>query len=527
MFAKMRACLLTLPLALGACGSSDHITSPVDKPGTGELAASPASTPVAFGGTALSSNDAAGMPFGFFRQPTGAVSATYNGAKMTVGPNYVVRTLQETKSRGGRLFLMLADAETFYKDDDGHFSMEKWKARIDRYRNIDFSSYIDDGTIIAHFLIDEPQDKANWNGVPLTGEQLEEMAKYSKQLWPGMATIARAPPAKITWSGTYRYLDAAWAQVENVRGSLNIDQFLEQNVSSARSQGLALAVGLNVTKGGLDKKSMTAGEIESYGAALLSSSYPCAFISWMYDAAYLAKPDIKEAVASLSEKARSRPNSPCRNKSQAPAPVPDDDDDDDGAGSGGNDDGGAAPGGGNDDGGGGGADPGNGDGTGGGGTDPGNGDGDGGGPTGGTGGGDDDGAGSGDDDGAGPGTDNGSGTGGGVVPGNSGGGGVVPGNNGGGVVPGGSAPGPVVGSKISLRLSGWMKAKRPYVVLNWSGAAGAKVDIYRDGRVVYAGVVNDRRVVDTKGLKKRTSYTYKVCERGTSKCSNQAVAALQ
>jgi hypothetical protein len=336
---------------------------------------------------------------------------------------------------------MLADAETFYKDANGHFSMEKWKARIDRYRNIDFSPYINDGTIIAHFMIDEPQDPTNWNGVPLTGAQMEEMAKYSKQLWPRMATLVRAPPSRIKWSGTYRYLDAAWAQVENVRGGLNIQEFLEQNVSSARSQGLALAVGLNVTKGGLNKGKMTAGQIKSYGAVLLSSSYPCAFISWMYDAPYLAQPDIREAVASLSEKARNRPGNSCHTKSQAPVP------------------------------------------------------GDGNTP--------------GDDDGAEPGNGNGSGNG-----------------NGGGV-PGTVSPTPGSVTGMALRLSGWRKAKRPYVVLNWSGAAGTRVDIYRDGRVVYAGAVNDRRLVDTKGLKRRTSYTYKVCQRGTSKCSNQAVAALQ
>src|ERR687893_775059 len=76
-------------------------------------------------------------------------------------------------------------------------------------------------------------------------EELEEMAKYSKQLWPNLPTVVRATPSKISWSGTYKYLDAAWAQVENVRGDLKIQDFLDQNVAGARKLGLALVVGLN------------------------------------------------------------------------------------------------------------------------------------------------------------------------------------------------------------------------------------------------------------------------------------------
>ncbi len=257
---------------------------------------------------------APGMPFGFFRQPHEAIDATYNSAKQNMAPRFILGQLERVRARGGRVFVMLADVENWYKDRNGHFSLDKWKARIDRYRGVDFSSYIRDGTIIAHFMIDEPQDKTNWNGVPLTAAQMEEMAKYSKQLWPEMATIVRAAPPKLVWSGTYRYLDAAWAQVENVRGTLNIDQFLEENVSLARKLGLALVVGLNVSKGNLNRSTMTPAQIKSWGSTLMSSSYPCAFISWKYDAAYLAQREIKEALGSLAEKARNRPRVSCATK---------------------------------------------------------------------------------------------------------------------------------------------------------------------------------------------------------------------
>ena len=80
---------------------------------------------------------------------------------------------------------------------------------------------MNDGTVIAHYLIDEPYDPRNWAGQPIPGSTLEEMAQYSKQIWPNLTTIVRAEPYRIKWSGTYRYLDAAWAQFYNPRGNLD------------------------------------------------------------------------------------------------------------------------------------------------------------------------------------------------------------------------------------------------------------------------------------------------------------------
>ena len=56
--------------------------------------------------------------------------------------------------------------------------------------------------------------------------------------------------------------------------------------------------------------------------------------------------------------------------------------------------------------------------------------------------------------------------------------------------------------------------------LNWSGATSSDVDIYRDG-VVRATVPNTGAYTDSIGVKGRGTYTYKVCEAGTSTCSNE------
>jgi serine protease len=55
--------------------------------------------------------------------------------------------------------------------------------------------------------------------------------------------------------------------------------------------------------------------------------------------------------------------------------------------------------------------------------------------------------------------------------------------------------------------------------LAWSGAAGAQVDVFRNSAKV-ATVANSGAYTDPIGAKGSGSYTYRVCEAGTSTCSN-------
>jgi hypothetical protein len=205
---------------------------------------------------------------------------------------------------------MMAGSQKHYKNADGSFSLTKWKARIDRYRNTNFSSFINDGTIIAHYLIDEPYDGHNFGGKPVPGSTLEEMARYSKSLWPSLKTVVRAEPYYIKWSGTYRYLDAAWAQYLARKG--NVSDYIQKNVSAAKQMGLGLVVGLNMKHGGVPNGTwMSPSEVENWGSALLSSDYSCAFISWQYDSNMLSSSSMKDAMGSLRRKAQSRPSRSC------------------------------------------------------------------------------------------------------------------------------------------------------------------------------------------------------------------------
>jgi hypothetical protein len=150
---------------------------------------------------------------------------------------------------------------------------------------------------------------------------VEQMAAYSKQLWPKMATIVRAEPKYLAETGgPYRALDAAWAQYVTRKGTPK--DYIERNIADAQELGLALVTGLNITKGSSTGGEMSASLVESAGSAILAESYPCAFISWEWRDQYMARADIKAAMAVLSRKAEAHASRSCSSSSTTTPPPP-------------------------------------------------------------------------------------------------------------------------------------------------------------------------------------------------------------
>jgi hypothetical protein len=312
-FARFRALgAVTVLLSLAACDDSLNpdrsTTDPVDQvPVAGDDGDITLVTPAA---PTLASSFAGGIPIGLFAMPTSEYGSRYNGALRNIGTGQLVSQLSAIKARGGKVVLMMAGSQPYYKNSDGTFSLSKWKARVDRFRHVNISSYINDGTILAHYLIDEPYDPRNWSGHPVGGSTLEEMAKYSKSIWPSMKTVVRAEPSLIKWNGSYRALDAAWAQYLARKG--DVDDYIRKEVSAAKQMGLGLVVGLNVLKGGTPNGSwMSPQEVEKFGSALLSTGYACAFISWQYGPNNLETASMRDAMSALRRKAENVPSRSC------------------------------------------------------------------------------------------------------------------------------------------------------------------------------------------------------------------------
>jgi len=300
----LSACLLTL----AACDASEVFEPQTDAPLEAADAADPGDELVAFDDTLLAAASRRGIPIGTFAQPMSAFGRTYNGGHQNFSPGSIVRELKAIRARGGRVVVAFSGSPKYYREN-GHFSFEKWKSRVKRFKGINLSQFIQDGTIIGHYLIDEPNDPANWRGRPVSPATLEQMAKYSKQLWPRMPTIVRVEPGYL--GRNHHYLDAAWAQYLHRKGP--VESFLRRNVSAAQDRRLGLVVGLNVLKGGSPNGTrMTASEVKKWGGALLNSSYPCAFISWTYNRSYLSSRGVGDAMRALRHKAESRSARSCR-----------------------------------------------------------------------------------------------------------------------------------------------------------------------------------------------------------------------
>jgi hypothetical protein len=239
-----------------------------------------------------------------------------------LSPSNMLGLLSNARAKGGRYVLkMCMGRDQFIKNADGTFSFTKWKALVDRFKAVNFASYITDGTILGHYLIDEPGRPERWGGKAISAAQIEAMAAYSKQIWPGMPTFVRVVPSWLeTSSVKFVHLDAAWFQYAHRFG--DPAKALALEVAAAKRQGLGLAAGMNVLDGGngssgihaysSNKWAMSAAEIRSYGSALLSQSYICTFHMWMWNASYYGRSDIKSAMAALSAKARAHPRTSCR-----------------------------------------------------------------------------------------------------------------------------------------------------------------------------------------------------------------------
>jgi hypothetical protein len=275
-------------------------------------------------GIALSGSAAPGIVFGSYDLDIALLGSVQTGALRVPSPSMLLAELTTARFRSARLVVKLAGgSDTWVKNSDGTFSLTKWKSMIDRFKAINFSSYISDGTVLAHMLIDEPNRASKWGGKIIPQATLEAMARYSKQLWPGLPTVSRVVPSWLAASPvTYTYLDAGWTQYTSRKG--DAAKWLASEVAAARTKGLGVVVSMNVLDGGNGSSgirgytsglsAMSAAEIRTYGTALLNNSYACGFFLWTYQygKTYYARADIKSAMADMSNKAKAHAKTSCR-----------------------------------------------------------------------------------------------------------------------------------------------------------------------------------------------------------------------
>lgn len=313
----------------GGTIAGDSTAVPVDSAalsGDSLLTLVPADSAVMLGATAAldTRSSLPGIVFASDNMPNQYFNSVHTGSKEggAVGPDNVLSLLADAKARKARMVLKFTKgADSYIQNSDGTFSFSKWKALVDRFKLIRLAPYITDGTLLGHFLIDEPHRAAKWGGKIIPQSTVEAMAKYSKQIWPTLNTFVHTQMSWLAGSSvTYYYLDAGWAQYAASKGA--VSTWASGEISYARKKGLGLMLGMNVLNGGNGSSgikgtssraySMSANELRTYGKALLSQSYACGFILWQYNSTYYGRSDMKSAMSDISTLAKNHVKTACR-----------------------------------------------------------------------------------------------------------------------------------------------------------------------------------------------------------------------
>ena len=259
----------------------------------------------------LTSSD--GFTFGAWDLRAADYGAPFNSSVTSLSPDYAWPLLDDLQAKGAKVFVNFAGGSfSNVQNADGTFSYEKWQARVDRFLpyKAKIQGYVDAGTIVGFMMVDEPHSTPSWGGKAVPFADIEQMAKYTKSLWPSMMTTVRA---NATWldgaAFRWNYLDAGWAQYSVRKGS--VSAFTTGEVAAAKAAGLGLVVGLNIISGG-DGSSGVAGpyagawnmsetEVRTYGKVLIADPYVCSFQSWKFTTAYMTQATIVSALTEVAQ----------------------------------------------------------------------------------------------------------------------------------------------------------------------------------------------------------------------------------
>jgi len=249
----------------------------------------------------------------------------------TRSPSFALRQLLPmAREAGMRVTLRMTGDHQHYTDEDGNFDMARWKAQLEPWVVVadELAPYISDGTLCAHMLLD---DIRTWEGDNPTGDELDDMARASKETLPGLATFVRehATRMPIPTSGTYTHVDAIVNQYRHREG--DVHDYTRQEVARARTLDVRIIHGLNIANGGdgsseqpgwqKDRFAMSADEIRRYGAVLATPPDISMFLNWEYDGEerwsdgsvgsdYFDRPELTAALTELGERISSAQGPP-------------------------------------------------------------------------------------------------------------------------------------------------------------------------------------------------------------------------
>ena len=226
-----------------------------------------------------------GIPFGPSRMNIDLEYPFNSSLYYRVHPGDEEEELAELKASGYRGSLYIVGGRDRYKNPDGSFNPDMWKAELDKANVEVVQKYVDDGTLVSHYALDEPHARNAWDGEDVDPALVDEIACYAKQKWPNLPVLIRTHPGwAIREEGSthqFQCVDIWVAQYSARKGP--IDEYVAQNVADAAALGAQLYGALNPIGGGDgrsgvpapydpdEKFMMSAEEIREYGEAWMNA----------------------------------------------------------------------------------------------------------------------------------------------------------------------------------------------------------------------------------------------------------------
>jgi hypothetical protein len=261
------------------------------------------------------------MAFGTFDCTPSGLSA-YNLCNRSAG-KWTAAEIRALQARGVRIILNQGGYGKF-KDSRGRYSATKyhnWVRSHRAYASL-WRPYLN-RTLIGVQVIDD-RGASNWGGKPITNAQIEQMARWWKQVVPGITTFVSGGYAWNLVGYKWRYLDGSINQY-NASYMGDVRAWRDRSVAAARSARTSLILSMNVLNGGKNVRgcyrggrghmcSMSARELRTYGAALAAAPGICGMGTWMYSSKYQARPGITYSLKYIARLAANRAPLSCKRR---------------------------------------------------------------------------------------------------------------------------------------------------------------------------------------------------------------------
>jgi hypothetical protein len=212
-----------------------------------------------------------------------------------------------------------------FKDSRGRYSPTKyyrWVRSLRPYAS-SWKPFVRSGILVGVQVIDD-RGATNWGGRPISNAQIDQMARWWKQLVPGVSTFVAGGYASNLLGYKWRYLDGSINQY-NASYMGSVKAWRDKAVAAAAKARTSLILSLNVLNGGKTVRgcyrggrrnlcSMNANEIRTYGAVIATARGVCGIGTWKFQSRYQSRPGVTYALKYVARMAANRPLVSCRRR---------------------------------------------------------------------------------------------------------------------------------------------------------------------------------------------------------------------